>query len=157
MDELNNFLKLWDDDYPTTGGVFYRRFLPGGLISHFAVRVNEKNVIEWTEREVGKPGFLRINSYRSESYEWPFHRVMDTNLLERQRIRKNITKSFNCFDQKWIYSLWGWNCEHWARLVTTGQPVSYQTKGIIAMTIGHFENPDAVRVLRYSRVPIQSW
>ena len=125
-------------------------------MSHFAVRINEKNVIEWTEREVGGPGSLRINEYKNEYYEWPFHRVMDAKLLDRGRIYKNIAKSFNCFDEKWIYSLWGWNCEHWARLVTTGQPLSYQTKGLISATVGHFENPDAVRVLRYGRVPIQS-
>jgi len=28
----------------------------------------------------------------------------------------------------WLYSLIGWNCEHWARLVTTGQPISYQMR-----------------------------
>jgi hypothetical protein len=27
-----------------------------------------------------------------------------------------------------MYGIQGWNCEHWARLVVSGEPISYQIK-----------------------------
>jgi hypothetical protein len=33
---------------------------------------------------------------------------------------------FQAFHHLWHYGVHGWNCEHWARLVVSGDPVSYQ-------------------------------
>jgi hypothetical protein len=35
------------------------------------------------------------------------------------------------FHNKWHYGVQGWNCEHWARLVVTGNPICYQTKEML--------------------------
>jgi hypothetical protein len=48
--------------------------------------------------------------------------------LSKDEILENLIASVPAFHYKWKYGFQGWNCEHWARLVVSGQPISYQVK-----------------------------
>jgi hypothetical protein len=50
----------------------------------------------------------------------------NVNYLPLAEIYRNLLASVSAFHQVWRYGVQGWNCEHWARLVATGDPVSYQ-------------------------------
>ena len=52
--------------------------------------------------------------------------VTNVNYLPLAEIYRNLLASVSAFHQVWRYGVHGWNCEHWARLVATGDPVSYQ-------------------------------
>jgi hypothetical protein len=147
MHIADEILREWDADMPTSGHLFYQQFGPGRMLAHIAVRLSWKKVICWRERSLGAPGYLAISDYETPAGEDRFHRIRDARCLKKDVILKSLLASCECFHERWIYSLWGWNCEHWARLVATGDPVSFQTRGPIAVTIGHFRNPDALRVL----------
>jgi hypothetical protein len=75
----------------------------------------------------------------------------DIGYLSQEQVRENITRSITAFHGTLAYSVGQWNCEHWARLVTTGDPVSHQVGGIpfgVAQKLGgYFRHPSAARVL----------
>jgi hypothetical protein len=69
----------------------------------------------------GDRGQIRANLMDTRYTE-----AINVDYLTREEIAENLLASFEAFDNKWNYSFVGWNCEHWARLVTTGIPVCYQ-------------------------------
>jgi hypothetical protein len=146
---------LWDNTSPVAGHLFKRSLagLPGAL--HYAVRLNSDHVIEWRPSHNGQAwdrGVLMIEAYSPD-----FQRVRDIEYLKRDRIIQNILSSIHCFHAQWDYCVRGWNCEHWARLVACGDPISYQARelyfSIGTMTGGHFRNPDAFRKLVETEAP----
>jgi hypothetical protein len=50
--------------------------------------------------------------------------------LPLPEISDNLIASATAFHRKWLYWVHGWNCEHWARLVTTGEAKSYQVRKV---------------------------
>jgi len=52
--------------------------------------------------------------------------VTNVHYLALAEIYRNLLASVAAFHHLWRYGIHGWNCEHWARLVATGDPVSYQ-------------------------------
>lgn len=53
--------------------------------------------------------------------------VTQVKLLNKKEVLDRCLIAYQLF-QDWDYGLLGWNCEHFARLVTTGKAVSYQVK-----------------------------
>jgi serine/threonine protein kinase len=49
------------------------------------------------------------------------------NLLPRKEVLDRCLIAYQLF-KDWDYGILGWNCEHFARLVTTGEAISYQVK-----------------------------
>jgi len=54
-------------------------------------------------------------------------RARDIKLLPKKEVLDRCLIAYELF-KTWDYGLLGWNCEHFARLVTTGEAISYQVK-----------------------------
>ncbi|MBG1262095.1 hypothetical protein [Nostoc commune] len=54
-------------------------------------------------------------------------RVKSVKLLDRKEVLDRCVIAYQLF-KDWHYGILGWNCEHFARLVTTGEAISYQVK-----------------------------
>ena len=97
---------------------------PGGLVTHYGVALSNHKAMAWGGVELGSKGCLVIHDIGPEfsDTQWVMHLPLD-------QIKHNLLGSVAAFhNEMWLYSLIGWNCEHWARLVTTGQPISYQMR-----------------------------
>jgi serine/threonine protein kinase len=55
------------------------------------------------------------------------YRVESVTLLPKKEVLDRCLIAYELF-KNWDYGLLGWNCEHFARLVTTGEAISYQVK-----------------------------
>lgn len=76
------------------------------------------------------------------------HRLKHTpdKALNSSLVVKRLIYSLDCF-KTWNYGLLGWNCEHYARLVSTNEALSYQVKfSPLAFLNNGGYNPDAVGV-----------
>ncbi|WP_228019771.1 serine/threonine-protein kinase [Sphaerospermopsis sp. LEGE 08334] len=56
-----------------------------------------------------------------------YHIVKSVTLLPRKEVLDRCLIAYQLF-KDWDYGILGWNCEHFARLVTTGEAISYQVK-----------------------------
>nr|WP_254445229.1 MULTISPECIES: serine/threonine-protein kinase [unclassified Anabaena] len=54
-------------------------------------------------------------------------RARDIKLLPRKEVLDRCLIAYELF-KNWDYGILGWNCEHFARLVTTNEAISYQVK-----------------------------
>lgn len=93
---------------------------------HYGVALSDTSAISWGPRETSKlydKGCLVIHCL---GYE--FRDAVQVSYLLKDEIFENIIASVSAFHNKWNYGVQGWNCEHWARLVVSGQPISYQIK-----------------------------
>ena len=54
-------------------------------------------------------------------------RARDIKLLPREEVLDRCLIAYELF-RNWDYGVLGWNCEHFARLVTTNEAISYQVK-----------------------------
>lgn len=93
---------------------------------HFSVALSETFAISWGPSEASQPyhiGCFRVHSLGSE-----FTDAVKVPYLSTDEILENLIASVSAFHSKWKYGVQGWNCEHWARLVVSGQPISYQIK-----------------------------
>ncbi|BAY20454.1 serine/threonine kinase [Calothrix sp. NIES-2100] len=54
-------------------------------------------------------------------------RTQHVILLDRKKVLARCLIAYELF-KDWHYGVLGWNCEHFARLVTTGEAISYQVK-----------------------------
>ncbi|MEH2243224.1 serine/threonine protein kinase [Nostoc sp.] len=55
------------------------------------------------------------------------HVAKSVKLLDRKEVLDRCLIAYQLF-KDWHYGILGWNCEHFARLVTTGEAISYQVK-----------------------------
>ncbi|MEH2117895.1 serine/threonine protein kinase [Nostoc sp.] len=55
------------------------------------------------------------------------HVAKSVKLLDRKEVLDRCLIAYQLF-KDWHYGILGWNCEHFARLVTTGKAISYQVK-----------------------------
>lgn len=149
IETLKRVEDLWDHASPVAGQMFQRRLpaIPGA--AHFAVRLSADHVIAWcplTAGQVWARGCFTIDSYSAD-----FRRVRDVQYLRKNEILLKVAASIHCFHDRWDYCVRGWNCEHWARLVSCGEPISFQARelffSVATIAGGHFRNPDATKVL----------
>ena len=90
---------------------------------HYAVALSDEMAISWGPKEVGLvgEGLLRVHLLDQDYFG-----ARDVAHLSPPHVYSNLIASVFAFHRKWSYGVQGWNCEHWARLVASGDPVSYQ-------------------------------
>ena len=101
------------------------KFFKFNLLWHYAVALSDTCAISWipsVNYGVSCKGYISVESlfdeYRDAIYV-PY-------LNNKEDIFKNLIASVPAFHNEWHYGLQGWNCEHYARLVTCNDPISYQ-------------------------------
>lgn len=62
--------------------------------------------------------------------------VKQVKLLNKKEVLDRCLIAYQLF-KDWHYGLLGWNCEHFIRLVTTGEAVSYQVKESALAWLNH--------------------
>ncbi|MGM3307950.1 serine/threonine protein kinase [Anabaena sp. WFMT] len=76
-----------------------------------------------------------------------YHIVESVTLLPRKEVLDRCLIAYELF-KTWDYGLLGWNCEHFARLVTTGEAISYQVKeSILAFLNNNGYHPSAKEMM----------
>jgi hypothetical protein len=93
---------------------------------HYGVALSNTSAISWGPSKAVQlyhQGCLVIHGLGRE-----FKDAIQVSYLSKDEILKNLIASVQAFHNKWEYGFQGWNCEHWARLVVSGQPISYQVK-----------------------------
>ncbi|SRR6266404_2096393 len=92
-------------------------------IWHYSVALSDSSAVSWGPHQKGMWGSGRISVHPID----PACRdVTNVHYLALAEIYRNLLASVAAFHHLWRYGIHGWNCEHWARLVATGDPVSYQ-------------------------------
>ncbi|HEY9853524.1 MAG TPA: hypothetical protein V6D28_28900 [Leptolyngbyaceae cyanobacterium] len=93
---------------------------------HYSVALSDTSAIAWGPSQAGQlynRGCLRIHELGDK-----FKDAISVPYLNKDEILENLIASVLAFHNKWKYGVQGWNCEHWARLVVSDQPISYQVK-----------------------------
>jgi len=107
----------------TRSGILVQRF---DGFWHYSVALSDTLAISWgpiKASQVYHRGCLNIHELGRE-----FRDAIPFPYLSKNEILKNLIASVPAFHNKWEYGFQGWKCEHWARLVVSGQPISYQVK-----------------------------
>jgi hypothetical protein len=119
--ELMRRLKsAWQPCDERSGRLIYRN--QGYL--HYGVAVSDSFMISWGPSQRGALedlGILTLEPLSSDLQD-----VQQVTYLNKETIFDNLVASIPAFHSRWRYGMQGWNCEHWARLVTTKDPISYQ-------------------------------
>lgn len=124
-------------------------------IWHFSVGLDDDLAMAWGEKHLG--GKFVLHQLNNQFIE-----TRMVTLLPMETVKANLHLSVEAFDGKWFYNSLGWNCEHWARLAATGNPVSYQVEQSLFGLLNGFGmfglawRPEAVEELKkYSADVIQ--
>lgn len=117
----NNF------SHPEYGRLLRHRDTSYPNVLHYSVQLNDSLSLGWEAlhsgryKDTGKVGIWRIKWNR-------FRPAKRVKYLEREQIKKALHISIAKFHKRWKYELFRFNCEHWARLVTTGDCRCFQIK-----------------------------
>ena len=115
----NNFF------HPEYGRLLYHRDLQNPNILHYSVQLNNSESLAWEpshsdrQKDTGRLAIWYIDWERFQPAQWVTH-------LEKEQIKKALHVSLAQLHENWQYELFRFNCEHWARLVTTGDCRCYQ-------------------------------
>ena len=94
-------------------------------IWHFHITISETHAFGF-----GENGFA-IYTIPPNSQQ-----VTKIKLLTKQEVLDRCLIAYQLF-KEWQFGLLGWNCEHFARLVATGEAVSYQVKHSVLGVLNH--------------------
>jgi hypothetical protein len=124
-DALHDWVHHHHND-PWFGQLVYSRDLTLGSVLQYSVQISEAIALRWTEG-LGAEGVLaleRVGHRQHRPAKW----------IEPQP-HKVIAAALHCaidvFHQRWHYSLYRFNSEHWAKLMVTGQCGCEQTDEIL--------------------------
>ena len=95
-------------------------------VLHYSVTLSDTCAIAWgpsKNLKIYSEGCLQLHEINLK-----FTETQSVKYLKKCEVFENILASVAAFHHKWKYGVQGWNCEHWARLVATGHPISYQVK-----------------------------
>lgn len=121
--ELAEAIKQCWDSSSERSGILVQRC---DVVWHYGVTLSDTKAISWgpcTAPSLYDEGCLSVHDLSDE-----FKDTIHVLYLSKHEIFKNIIASVFAFHTKWKYGVQGWNCEHWARLVVSGEPISYQVK-----------------------------
>jgi hypothetical protein len=96
-------------------------------ILHYSVQLNDRESLAWEpihgdrQKDLGRLAIWPIDWHRFQPAQWVTH-------LPKTQIQAAMHGSIDRFHEQWQYELFRFNCEHWARLVTTGDCCCYQIK-----------------------------
>jgi hypothetical protein len=111
-------------DRPHYGRLLQHRDLHNRNIFHYSVQLNDWESIGWEpiragkEKDTGKLAIWSIDWHRFQPDRTPH--------WCREKIDRALHQSVQEFHENWQYELYRFNCEHWARLVSTGDCRCYQ-------------------------------
>ncbi|MBD1867826.1 hypothetical protein H6F95_11055 [Cyanobacteria bacterium FACHB-471] len=94
-------------------------------ILHYSVQLNDSESLAWEpiycnrQKDIGRVAIWQVDWSRFQPAKWVKH-------LEKEQIKKALHISVNQLHEHWQYELFRFNCEHWARLVTTGDCRCFQ-------------------------------
>lgn len=113
--------------HPEYGRLLYHRDLQNPKILHYSVQLNDRDSLAWEpihsnrQKDTGRLAIWSIDWQQFEPAQWVNH-------LSKDQIKVSMHVSVDRFHDRWQYELFRFNCEHWARLVTTGDCCCYQIK-----------------------------
>jgi hypothetical protein len=111
--------------HPHYGRLLHHRDLQNPKILHYSVQLNESDSIGWEpvrcdrQKDTGRLAIWSIDWNRFQPAKW-------VTQWERERINRALHVSVKEFHECWQYELFRFNCEHWARLVATGDCRCFQ-------------------------------
>ena len=126
-DMINSIEEYWRPSDERCGRLIQKQ----GWVTHYSVALSSHTAMAWGGVELGSKGCLVTHDIGPEfsDTQWVMHLPLDD-------IKRNLLGSVAAFhNETWLYSLIGWNCEHWARLVTTGEPICYQVRDFFPFNI----------------------
>lgn len=110
--------------HPYYGRLLQHRDRNDPNIFHYSVQLNDLDSLAWEPVQAGSEKDTgRIAVW---SIDWNHFQPDQSRCLERDQINKALHVSVKEFHEKWRYELYRFNCEHWARLVSTGDCRCYQ-------------------------------
>jgi hypothetical protein len=123
---MQNLHSLIDSNlyHPHYGRLLQHRDRNNSNILHYSVQLNDRDSLAWEpvcsgkQKDTGRLAIWQI--------DWHHFQVDRTIQQERDRINRSMHVSVREFHEKWQYELYRFNCEHWARLVSTGDCRCYQ-------------------------------
>jgi hypothetical protein len=123
---MQNFHELIDSNsfHPYYGRLLQHRDLNNPNIFHYSIQLNDRDSLAWEPVRAGKAkdtGRLSI-----WPIDWNRFQPDRSPHSQREQIDKALHLSVKEFHENWHYELYRFNCEHWARLVSTGDCRCYQ-------------------------------
>ena len=110
--------------HPDYGRLLQHRDLNNPNIFHYSIQLNDRDSLAWEPIHPGKgkdTGRLAI-----WQIDWSRFKPDITASWQRTKIHRALHLSIQEFHENWQYDLYRFNCEHWARLVSTGDCHCYQ-------------------------------
>ncbi len=104
---------------PGFGRLLHHRDSQNPNILHYSVQLNNLEALAWEpihpnhQKDRGKLAIWRIDWNQFQDAKW-------VNILEKEKINQSLHISVDHFHEHWQYDLFRFNCEHWARLLATG-------------------------------------
>jgi hypothetical protein len=118
--------------HPHYGRLLQHRDLQNSNIFHYSVQLNDFDSLTWEPvqsggiKDTGRLAVWPIDWHRFQP-DSPKERLCQrTNHQDRHQIKNALHISIQEFHHNWQYELFRFNCEHWARLVSTGDCRCYQ-------------------------------
>ncbi|BAZ86041.1 serine/threonine protein kinase [Dolichospermum compactum] len=113
---IREFKTHVDYKSPKAGLLIHHKESSSDLALHYHITISDTHAFNF-----GGNGFA-VFRIPTVSY-----RVESVTLLPKKEVLDRCLIAYELF-KNWDYGLLGWNCEHFARLVTTGEAISYQVK-----------------------------
>ena len=113
---IHEFKTHVDYKSSTAGLLIHHKESSSDLALHYHITISDTHAFNF-----GGNGFA-VFRIPTVSYS-----VESVTLLPKKEVLDRCLIAYELF-KTWNYGLLGWNCEHFARLVTTGEAISYQVK-----------------------------
>ncbi|QEI42535.1 Serine/threonine-protein kinase StkP [Dolichospermum sp. UHCC 0315A] len=113
---IHEFKTHVDYKSSTAGLLIHHKESSSDLALHYHITISDTHAFNF-----GGNGFAVFRIPRK------YHIVESVTLLPKKEVVDRCLIAYELF-KTWDYGLLGWNCEHFARLVTTGEAISYQVK-----------------------------
>jgi len=115
----DNIRDRWDPVSLLAGQLILR---PSG-VWHYGVALSDSYAMSLGPV---RSGWFALGQLEVHPLDEAFSVATQVAYLAKSEIYANLLASASAFHHVWHYGFQGWNCEHWARLVVSGDPISYQ-------------------------------
>ena len=121
--DIHNLIDA-NQNHSDFGRLLYHRDRKNKKVLHYSVQLNDTESLAWEpvhsdrQKDQGEIDIWKINKH--------FHPAKYVHHWSRNKIIQALHISVDEFHKNWQYELFRFNCEHWARLVTTGDCRCFQ-------------------------------